>query len=56
MVTQEADNQSTNREQELVEEVEEVFYDAEEQIKVVEEFGRGRRERRQPLRFSDYVM
>ena len=56
VLTQEADSQSSSREQEVVEEVEEVFYDAEEQIEVVEELGRGRRERRQPQRFSDFVM
>ena len=56
VLTQEADSQSSSREQEVVEEVEEVFYDAEEQIEVVEEFGRGRRERRQPQTFSDFVM
>ena len=56
VLTQEADSQSSNTQQEVVEESGEDLYDPEVQTQDFEEFGRGRRERRQPQRFSDYVM
>ena len=55
--TQEVNNQPSSTGQELAQEDEdEVFYDAEENVEIVEEFGRGRRQRRQPQKYSDYVL
>ena len=56
MLTQKADSQSSITQKEVAEGSGEDLYDPEKQTQNVEEFGRGRRERRQPQRFSDFVM
>ena len=53
--TQETDK-SSNKDQEVVEEIEEVYYDAEEYVEVTEELGRGKRQKQPPQRFTDYVL
>ena len=53
--TQETDK-SSNIDQEVVDEIEEVYYDAEEYVEVAEELGRGKRQKQPPQRFTDYVL
>ena len=53
--TQETDK-SSNIDQKVVDEIEEVYYDAEEYVEVTEELGRGKRQKHPPQRFTDYVL
>ena len=53
--TQETDK-SSNIDQEVVDEIEEVYYDAEEYVEATEELGRGKRQKQPPQRFTDYVL
>ena len=52
--TQETDK-SSNIDQEVVDEIEEVYYDAEEYVEVTEEL-RGKRQKHPPQRYTDYVL
>ena len=53
--TQETDK-SSNKDQEVVDEIDEVYYDAEEYVEVTEELGRGKRHKHPPQRYTDYVL
>ena len=53
--TQEADK-SSNIDQEVVDEIEEFYYDAEEYVEVTEELGREKCQKHPPQRFTDYVL
>ena len=53
--TQETDK-SSNIDQKVVDEIEEVYYDAEEYVEATEELGRGKRQKQPPQRFTDYVL
>ena len=53
--TQETDK-SSNIGQEVVDEMEEVYYDAEEFVEATEELGKGKHQKQPPQRFTDYVL
>ena len=55
-VATQATNKSSNIDQEVVDEIEEVYHDSEEYVEVTEELGRGKRKKHPPQIFTDYVL